>query len=317
MLVECLTGSPPYEHSRPLVTLHAQLTAPPPRPSERDWGIPAELDDVVASGMAKDPRERERSAAGLIKAAALALGVRVAIPVVREPRKQAPQKPARKWAPGPGPTPAPQQAPEPPPARSRRKVPALEPALPAPAPARQHGEHPTVARPKRPLLKRAPTWVALALAASAAAGFVAGNAGTSDESSPASPSTALIQPTPAEPAKPAEPPPPVVSDTIDRLDARRVAIRRRLNGAERARGQAATAASLAAAYGAAESRIADGASSEQEEELAARLGEAEAAYRSLAAAARKTNQLRWRAAIAATQESERELAQLLRTNSWL
>ena len=84
----------------------------------------------------------------------------------------------------------------------------------------------------------------------------------------------------------------------------------------RARGQAAAAASLGAAYGAAEKRIAAEAASPEEEELAARLGDAEAAYRSLAGAARRTNLLRWRAARAAALESERELEQLLRANAW-
>ena len=122
-----------------------------------------------------------------------------------------------------------------------------------------------------------------------------------------------MQPAPAEPA---EPPPPIVSETIDRLDARRVAIRKRLNAAEQARGQAATAASLSAAYGAAERRISAAATTDEEEELAARLGDAEAAYKSLAAAARDANRQRWRAASAEALESERELAQLLRTNAW-
>jgi serine/threonine kinase PknH len=306
MLVECLTGSPPYSHSRPLVTLHAHLTAPPPRISERDWSLPERLDDIVASGLAKDPREREGSAAALVKAAAIALDVQISIPVVRDPRKQPPRKPARKWAPGPGPAPAAKPAPQ--------AAPAERPADGRPpAPARPRGEQAAPAHQKKPLFKRAPTWIALALAASAAAGFATGTAGSSDEGSSAEPRTALLRPAPAQPA---EPPPPVVSETIDRLDARRVAIRKRLNAAELARGQAATAASLSAAFGAAERRIAAAASTDEEEELAARLGDAEAAYRSLAAAARDTNRLRWRAASAEALESERELAQLLRNNAW-
>ena len=72
----------------------------------------------------------------------------------------------------------------------------------------------------------------------------------------------------------------------------------------------------ATAYGAAEKRIAAEAASPEEEALAARLGDAEAAYRSLAGAARRTNLLRWRAARAAALESERELEQLLRANAW-
>ena len=295
MLVECLTGGPPYRHSRPLATLHAQLTAAPPRVSERDRSLPAELDAVVASGMAKDPRERERSAAALVQAAADALGVQVAIPVVREPRQQ------------PAPKSAPKQAPKPAPVREERSADA-----PPPAPAGQREERPAPPSSAKPLLRRAPVWVALALAASAAAGFATGNAGSSENAAPPAPITGVVREAPAKPVETA----PVVTETIDRLDARRVAIRKRLNGARRAQAQAATAASLGAAYGAAEKRIAAEAASPEEEELAARLGDAEAAYRSLAGAARRTNLERWRAARAAAIESERELEQLLHANAW-
>ena len=88
MLVECLTGAPPHAYSRPVLTLHAHLTAPPPRLSERDPSLPPELDEVVARGLAKDPREREGSPGALVNAAAHAVGLHVAIPVVRAPRKQ-------------------------------------------------------------------------------------------------------------------------------------------------------------------------------------------------------------------------------------
>ena len=297
MLVECLTGSPPHVHSRPLATLHAQLTAPPPRLSHRDPSLPSELDAVVASGLAKDPRERERSAAALVEAAAHALGTQVEIPVVREPRKQREPKSAPKPAAAPKPAPIRDKAPD-----------DTRPA----APARPREERPARQPAAKPLLKRAPVWVALALAASAAAGFATGNVGSSEDATPPAPLIGAVREPPAKPVETA----PVVSETIDRLDARRVAIRKRLNGAERARGQAATAASLATAYGAAEKRIAAEAASPEEEALAARLGDAEAAYRSLAGAARRTNLLRWRAARAAALESERELEQLLRANAW-
>ncbi len=296
MLVECLTGSPPYRHSRPLATLHAQLTAPPPRLSHRDPSLPSELDAVVASGMAKDPRERERSAAALVEAAAHALGTQVEIPVVREPRKQREPKSAPKQAAPPKPAPI-------------REEPAD--ARPA-APARPREERPARQPSGKPLLKRAPVWVALALAASAAAGFATGNVGSSEDAAPPAPLIGAVREAPSEPVETA----PVVSETIDRLDARRVSIRERLNGARRARAQSAAAASLGAAYGAAEKRIAAEAASPEEEELAARLGDAEAAYRSLAGAARRTNLLRWRTARAAALESERELEQLLRANAW-
>jgi hypothetical protein len=150
---------------------------------------------------------------------------------------------------------------------------------------------------------------ALALAASVAAGFVTGNAMRSDDP----PQPAKVVPGPAAKATDR---PPVVTSAIDRLDARRVSLRRRLDGAANARGQAAAAAGLAAAYGRAQAKIAAGATTDAERELAARLGDAEAAYRTLAAAARRTTPGRWRLARAAALESERQLELLLRTGSW-
>jgi hypothetical protein len=149
----------------------------------------------------------------------------------------------------------------------------------------------------------------LALAVSAAAGFATGTAAMSDDRPP--PARVLREPAP----KPVEQL-PVVTNAIDRLDTRRVALRERLEGARSARQQAAAAASLGTAYGSAEARIAKDASTPSERELAAQLGTAEAAYRTLAAAAQRTDPRRWRAARTATLQSERELELLLRTGSW-
>jgi eukaryotic-like serine/threonine-protein kinase len=277
MLVECLTGAPAFPYQRPLLLLHAHLTEPPPRPSERDPSLPRELDAVVASGMAKNPDERERSAPALVSAAADALDLNVPIPVVREAAAKPGQAAIR--------------APEPTPARPQDRTAA--------------GETSSV----RPLLKRIPAWAGLALVASAVAGFVAGNATMSDERPP--PAKVVREPT----AKPTDRP-PVVARAIDRLDARRTSLRRRLEGAGDARGQAAAAAGLAAVYARTEARIADGAATHSERLLAARLGEAGAAYGTLAAAAQRTDPRRWRLARAAALESERELELLLRTGSW-
>jgi hypothetical protein len=272
MLVECLTGAAAFPYERPLLVLHAHLTEPPPRPSERDSSLPRELDAVVASGMAKNPDQRERSAAALVKVAADALDLNVAIPVVREPAAE------------PGA--------------------ALEPIPARPLDRPAAGETSSV----RPLLKRVPAWVGLALAASAIAGFVAGNAMMSDDRPPP-------EKVEREPAKPTDRT-PVVATAIDRLQARRMSLRERLEGAGDARGQAAAAAGLAAAYARAEASIADGAATHSEQRLAAHLGDAGAAYETLAAAAQRTDPRRWRLARAAALRSERELELLLRTGSW-
>ena len=82
LLVECLTGAPPYSYDRPLLTLHAHVVEPPPRVSERRPELPAELDEVIVRAMAKDPRERYRSPGRLMRAAAEALGVDARVPVL-------------------------------------------------------------------------------------------------------------------------------------------------------------------------------------------------------------------------------------------
>ncbi len=297
MLVECLTGAPAYPYKRPLLQLHAHLTEPPPRPSERDSNLPAALDAVIASGMAKNPREREGSAAALVNAAAYALGLHVPIPVVREARKP----PAPKPAPKPRPARAAVSAPEP----KAEPKPNSEPK-----PARRPDRHAAREAPaKRPLLRRVPVLAVLALAASAVAGFATGNAAMSDDR-PA-PAETVREPAPQQAEQP-----PVVTKAIDRLDARRVSLRKRLDGARDARRQAAAAAGLGSAYGQAEARIAKAASTHSERVLATRLGDAKATYVTLAAAAQRTDARRWRLARTAALQSERELELLLRTGSW-
>jgi Protein kinase domain len=311
ILVECLTGSTPYPYSRPLAAIHAHLTEPPPRLTERDPELPAGLDEVVGRGMAKDPREREVSPAALVNEVAHALGLHVPIPVVRAPRKQQAAAPARERRPAPEP-----------PARRRAKEPRpTGKALPPPhakAPqarekAPRRGDHAAPApRRSRGLVRRAPAWAALALAASAVAGFATGNTSSAGNTSPPDKATKAVHQAQSEPAAARL----VVSRTVDRLDARRAAIRKRLNRARRARGQATAARRLAAAYGTAETRIARAASSGAEEQLAERLSDVKAAYLDLAAAARRTDRRDWQTAGRAALEGEREVELLLRTHSW-
>jgi len=90
ILVESLTGTPPYPYERPLLTLHAHAVEPPPSASERNPDLPEELDAVVARGMAKDPRERHGSPGDLIRAAADVLGVEADVPVIAAPADERP-----------------------------------------------------------------------------------------------------------------------------------------------------------------------------------------------------------------------------------
>jgi hypothetical protein len=110
ILVECLTGVPPFGGKRPLLVLEAHFVQPPPRLSGRG-ALPRELDEVLRTALSKLPEQRQRSAASLMRASQRALGRRTPIPVVEPPPP----------APAPHPTATPAQ-------RPRRRV-----AWPAPA----------------------------------------------------------------------------------------------------------------------------------------------------------------------------------------
>ncbi|MGD9530151.1 serine/threonine-protein kinase [Pseudonocardia sp.] len=73
VLFEMLVGRPPFT-GNPAVLMRAHLLDPPPRPSTARPGTPAAFDAVVARGMAKDPRLRQRTAGELAAAARAAVG---------------------------------------------------------------------------------------------------------------------------------------------------------------------------------------------------------------------------------------------------
>ena len=64
-----LTGRVPFEREGDEAKLWAQLSAPPPVPSEMRRGLPAQFDVAVARAMAKDPDDRYPSAGDLGRAA--------------------------------------------------------------------------------------------------------------------------------------------------------------------------------------------------------------------------------------------------------
>ena len=72
VLYQCLTGAPPFERESDVATLWAHVQAPPQRPSETRSELAA-LDDVLATGMAKQPEERFQTAGQLINQASAAL----------------------------------------------------------------------------------------------------------------------------------------------------------------------------------------------------------------------------------------------------
>ena len=73
VLYECVTGDAPYERENEIASLLAHVNDPPPVPSERRSELPAALDAVIASALAKDRELRFSTCADLTAAARAAL----------------------------------------------------------------------------------------------------------------------------------------------------------------------------------------------------------------------------------------------------
>jgi serine/threonine-protein kinase len=74
LAIETLTGTVPYLRDTDAATMYAHIVEPPPSARERRPELPAALDDVLATGMAKDPDERQVSAGALVVEMLGALG---------------------------------------------------------------------------------------------------------------------------------------------------------------------------------------------------------------------------------------------------
>lgn len=69
VLYEALTGQPPFPGDSMPHLVAAHLGTPPPRPSTTQPNVPSQVDDVIATGMAKDPNHRYATTIELADAA--------------------------------------------------------------------------------------------------------------------------------------------------------------------------------------------------------------------------------------------------------
>jgi Tol biopolymer transport system component len=75
VLYECLAGAPPFRRGNVVAVMHAHLAEAPPKLSQVRPDLPADIDAVIARGLAKRPEDRYRSCTELILDAAAALRV--------------------------------------------------------------------------------------------------------------------------------------------------------------------------------------------------------------------------------------------------
>ncbi len=75
VLYECLTGEPPFADDTMPRLIVAHLSEPPPRPSITQPNVPPQVDQVIATGMAKDPDQRYATTVELASAARDAITV--------------------------------------------------------------------------------------------------------------------------------------------------------------------------------------------------------------------------------------------------
>ena len=308
ILIACLTGSPPYPYDRPLLALHAHLVEPPPRPTELNPDLPREFDGVVARAMAKDPVQRYRLPGAFMRAVQEALGIEARIPVTRATESRR-ASPTPTQAPPKQPTQTPGQEPVRTPAQAAIAAP--EPSVPKAA--RRGPRRAPRARPPRlgagALARRlAPTWIGIALLASALAGFATGNEDADGG----------VAPAPAQESAPRgiASVPPTVRPLMARLDERRTAARQRLRAAKLPARQAAFATQLAAIYGDAHASLMKSQQGAQSNRLAEQLQAVEKSYRALAQAAKQGSARGWQRAGDRVRKREQDFELLLRTQRW-
>jgi serine/threonine protein kinase len=139
VLYECLTGRQPFGGDSLEQQIGGHLTVPPPRASDRQPDVPAELDAVIAKGMAKKPDDRYSTTREL------ALAARHAITDTRRqtprtaPTLRSSTQPASPW-----------QQPAYPSIAARQPNPPSWPPIPQSRPAEQPGAWPGQHPPPQP-----------------------------------------------------------------------------------------------------------------------------------------------------------------------
>jgi serine/threonine kinase PknH len=93
VLYEALTGDPPFPGSTTAHLITAHLNTPPPRPSISRPDVPAQVDNVIATGMAKDPNRRYATTIELANAAREAITDPIARPTPAYAQPPAEQTP--------------------------------------------------------------------------------------------------------------------------------------------------------------------------------------------------------------------------------
>jgi serine/threonine-protein kinase len=93
VLYEALTGEPPFAGSTAQL-MFAHVNTPPPRPSTAQPGVPSQVDEVITTGMAKDPNQRFATTVELADAARDAI-----TEPLTQPTSSSPTLPATERAP--------------------------------------------------------------------------------------------------------------------------------------------------------------------------------------------------------------------------
>ena len=154
VLHECLTGSQPFPGDSLERQITSHLTLPPPRPSTMQPGISPQMDQVIATGMAKRPDQRYATTRDLAAAARAALTA----PIPHgSPAPLTPPPPAPNWS---APVPYPSTGPSAPPAHAATQYSAPAPPAPWSLPAMSNAQQ---AQPLSPWWHNSAVWILAAI----------------------------------------------------------------------------------------------------------------------------------------------------------